>query len=129
MLINLIDTSFVEKQNGEFDRITAHSPIIGWAYDGNPIYGPFGYSIADDINSPLKIIKTSYETNINATQNRPVGYEPGFFIDDHIFNNSGDLDIHNGRFCKTPEFPNGVYAYFTSVGLGTVTNIVSIFYW
>ena len=20
-----------------------HSPIIGWAYDGNPIYGPFGY--------------------------------------------------------------------------------------
>jgi len=116
------ENSFVEKQNGEFDRITAHSPIIGWAYDGNPIYGPFGYSIADDINSPLKIIKTSYETNINATQNRPVGYEPGFFVDDHIFNNSGDLDIHNGRFCKTPEFPNGVYAYFTSVGLGTVTN-------
>ena len=21
-----------------------HSPIIGWAYDGNPIYGPYGYS-------------------------------------------------------------------------------------
>jgi len=21
-----------------------HSPIIGWAYDGNPIYGPFAYS-------------------------------------------------------------------------------------
>jgi hypothetical protein len=20
-----------------------HSPIIGWAYDGNPIYGPYGY--------------------------------------------------------------------------------------
>ena len=22
---------------------TAHSPIIGWAYDGHPIYGPYGY--------------------------------------------------------------------------------------
>ena len=22
-----------------------HSPIIGWAYDGNPIYGPYGLSL------------------------------------------------------------------------------------
>ena len=29
------------------------------------------------------------------------------------------LDIHNGRFGKTPEFPNGIYAYFATVGLGT----------
>ena len=29
------------------DTVTSpqvHSPIIGWAYDGNPIYGPYGYS-------------------------------------------------------------------------------------
>jgi len=26
-----------------------------------------------------------------------------------------DLDEHNGRFCATPEFPGGVYAYFTSI--------------
>ena len=31
-----------------------------------------------------------------------------------MYMNSGDLDIHNGRFCKTPEFPNGVYAYFAT---------------
>ena len=116
------ENSFVVRQNGEFDRIIAHSPIIGWAYDGNPIYGPFGYSIADDINSPLKIIETSYETNINTIKDRPIGYEPGFFVEDHIFTDKGDLDVHNGRFCKTPEFPNGVYAYFTSVGLGTLSN-------
>ena len=24
-----------------------HSPIIGWAYDGNPIYGPYGYDRKD----------------------------------------------------------------------------------
>ena len=29
--------------------------------------------------------------------------------------NSGDLDEHNGRFCITPEYPNGVYAYFTTI--------------
>lgn len=26
-----------------------------------------------------------------------------------------DLDIHNVRFCVTPEFPNGTYAYFVSI--------------
>ena len=26
-----------------------------------------------------------------------------------------DLDEHNGRFCITPEFPDGTYAYFTSI--------------
>ena len=46
----------------------------------------------------------------------------GFFVEDYVFNESGDLDTHNGRFGKTPEFPNGVYAYFSSVGLGTQTN-------
>jgi len=27
----------------------------------------------------------------------------------------GDLDECNGRWCVTPEFPNGTYAYFTTV--------------
>ena len=108
--------------NGEFDEITGHSPIIGWAYDGNPIYGPFGYTDPDDINSPLKIIKSSYILNSSGVNNRPNGYVGGFFVEDYVFNESGDLDIHNGRFGKTPEFPNGIYAYFTSVGLGTQTN-------
>ncbi len=26
-----------------------------------------------------------------------------------------DLDVYNGRWCVTPEFPNGTYAYFVSV--------------
>jgi len=25
------------------------------------------------------------------------------------------LDEHNGRFCVTPEYPNGIYCYFTTV--------------
>ena len=119
---NFENTFTVDANTGEFNQITAHSPIIGWAYDGNPIYGPFGYSDADDINSDLKILQSSYKTDISQVTNRPTGYAPGFFVEDHIFDESGDLDIHNGRFCKTPEFPNGIYAYFTTVGLGTNTN-------
>ena len=38
-----LEKSFSEKNNKEFDKITSHSPIIGWAYVGNQIYGPFGY--------------------------------------------------------------------------------------
>ena len=108
--------------NGEFNNITGHSPIVGWAYDGNPIYGPFGYSDPSNINSPLKILQSSYKTDVNRVNNRPSGYAAGFFVEDQIFDGSGDLDIHNGRFGKTPEFPNGVYAYFATVGLGTGTN-------
>ncbi len=32
-----------------------------------------------------------------------------------ILGSDFDLDEHNGRFCITPEFPNGVYAYFVSI--------------
>ena len=113
------EKSFDVKSNDEFDKITSHSPIIGWSYDGNPIYGPFGYSDPDNINSSLKILTSSYKKDITKVFNRPIGFEDGFFVNDYSFDSSGDLDIHNGRFCKTPEFPNGIYAYFSTVGLAT----------
>ena len=118
-IASTFEESFSVKPNGEFKEITDHSPIIGWAYDGNPIYGPFGYSDPDNINSDLKIIQSSYKLDTSKVTNRPSGFDAGFFVNDYIFDNSGDLDIHNGRFCKTPEFPNGIYAYFATVELGT----------
>ena len=36
-------------------------------------------------------------------------------VEDHTFTGTETLDEHNGRFCRTPEFPNGVYAYFMTV--------------
>ena len=121
-IANNFENTFTVTGSGEFNQIIGHSPIVGWAYDGNPIYGPFGYSDADNINSDLKIITPSYITDVNRIINRPPGYSAGFFVEDHVYNGTGDLDIHNGRFGKTPEFPNGVYAYFSTVGLGTGTN-------
>ena len=96
------------------DDKTKHSPIIGWAYDGNPIYGQYAYSDPTTQGS-LKDLKSSYIVNNTfvTSINRPEGFDVGFFIEDYIFDKTqGDLDAHNGRFAKTPEFPNGTYAYY-----------------
>jgi YHYH protein/Secretion system C-terminal sorting domain len=45
-------------------------------------------------------------------------YSLGYFREDYEFvsNTAQDyLDVHNGRFCVTPEYPNGTYAYFCTV--------------
>jgi hypothetical protein len=91
--------------------IKYHSPIIGWAYDGNPIYGPYGY--ADPEGGAVKRMQSSYRILNSAL--RPSQYPVGFFIEDYFYDGDGDLDIYNGRYCKTPEFPDGVYAYFTTI--------------
>jgi len=110
------------KLQTEFKDINSskHSPIIGWAYDGNPIYGPYGYSDPEDEDSETKLLNTGYELDESNVKNRPLEFTPGFFSDDYRFTGSGDLDEHNGRFCKTPEFPNGVYAYFATLNSGNV---------
>jgi hypothetical protein len=53
------------------------------------------------------------------SQTRPVGY----YIEDYAYlgdcgkipGKDFDLDELNGRWCVTPEFPNGTYAYFTTI--------------
>jgi hypothetical protein len=100
-------------QNGRETLSDAHSPIIGWAYDGNPIYGPYGYSTPSG-GSP-KLLKSGY--SISLQDNRPSLnlYPEGFFVEDYEYIGDGDLDQSNGRFCITPEYPNGTYAYFATV--------------
>ena len=98
-----------------------HSPIIGWANDGNPIYGGFGLSDPEDFNSGFRALKTAYDLNPDAIYGRPslINYPAGFFVDDYQFTDNGDLDEYNGRYCRTPEFPNGVYAYFAGISTDT----------
>ena len=39
-----------------------------------------------------------------------------FGLEDYEYiENSGTLDEHNGRYCVTPEYPNGTYAYFVTI--------------
>jgi len=87
------------------------SGIIGWAYDGNPIYGPFGYSDPKDKFSEVKQLKPGYKIKASNVEDRPSGFFNGFFVEDYEFNNNGDLDEYNGRYEVNDEFPNGVYAY------------------
>lgn len=105
---------------------TEHSPIIGWSFDGWPIYGPFGYSSAMDNTSAIERMTSSWSLRNITT--RTVLYDGtdvtdgpavsatfplGIYIQDYGYTaNSGDLDYYNGRYCVTPEYPSGTYAYF-----------------
>jgi len=82
----------------------SHSPIVGWAYDGCPIYGPFAYQNTNGTGGIIRM-RSGY-----ILQSKTPG--PFSFAEEYSFTNAGTLDEHNGRFCVTPEFPNGVYAYF-----------------
>ena len=105
-----------EIASGEFnDTGTTHSPIIGYAYDGHPIYGPFGFSDPLDPTSGVRPLETGYKLDPSIVVDRPSGFSDGFFIEDYTYDATGDLDVHNTRFCKTPEYPNGTYAYFAGI--------------
>jgi len=68
-----------------------HSAIIGFASDGYPIYGPIGY-----VNGQAKIMRSSY-------------------VQRTYLRFAGDLDICNGIFGPTPEYPDGVYHYHMTI--------------
>lgn len=109
---------------------TQHSPLLGFAYDGYPIYGAYGFKNADGTGGVSRI-KSAYELrNISQRTHAPDGtdvpdgpdvdatYFLGYFREDYQFvshNEEDYLDEHNGRFCITPEYPNGTYAYFCTV--------------
>ena len=108
-----------------------HSPLIGFAYDGFPVYGAFGYANADGTGGITRIksgyqlrnitVRTNYADG-TAVSNGPAvssTYPLGYFREDYEWvshpTDASYLDVHNGRFCKTPEYPNGTYAYFATV--------------
>lgn len=100
---------------------TQHSPLIGFAYDGFPIYGAYGYVNTDGTGGIVRI-KSSYQLKTTrGTGNVPseTSWPLGTFREDYEYVNhssqSDYLDEHNGRFCVTPEYPNGIYCYFTTV--------------
>ncbi|MCX7429462.1 MAG: Ig-like domain-containing protein, partial [Planctomycetia bacterium] len=149
-----------EGSDGDFSEVTTalhHSPIIGWAFDGYPIYGPYGYSDSNDPASAVTRIQSSFSlrsittrttlpgwaaqlsgaklgasatstsadgvyTMTTAQQGLYAGpavsttYPLGRYGEDYAYvPGAGNLDQFNGRWCRTPEFPNGTYAYFTTI--------------
>lgn len=194
-----------EFAGGSYTHADGHSKIIGFAKDGYPIYGPYGYdspmvassrvtrmtssyvpnntstgrpqaltvTVLESVsNSNTIVVDTSYGLNpgmriINSTGSVPYnsitilendlstiqvsgaplkspsnsisllsrGYTvklssaitvsqgdtitfdflAGAFIEDYAYiENSGTLDRFNGRYCVTPDYPLGTYAYFAT---------------
>lgn len=118
-----------------------HSPILGWAMDGYPIYGPYGYSNPADPTSPIKRIQSGFRLRamtqrtslpdwalpnhpnvsqtLTSSQYGPTvstDFPRGRYVEDYEWASGvGDLDQYNGRFTVTPEFPSGTYAYYVTI--------------
>jgi hypothetical protein len=140
--------------------LTKHSPIVGWAADGLPIYGPYGYASPMDAASGIRrmvsgfvlrngtygigaiSLNTSGRTTLPAWASRvqtvafkngpavSATYAPGHYIEDFDYlgdltktapstkyqlGTDFDLNEQNVRFCVTPEYPAGTWAYFTTL--------------
>ncbi len=111
----ILDDNIFVDINGQLKEKTnlVHSPIVGWAYDGSPIYGPYGHDTAT--GGVIRRIVSSYTVNLKPNRSSVSDFSLGSFIEDYDYTADGDLDKYNGRFCKTPEYPNGVYAYFCTI--------------
>jgi hypothetical protein len=127
--IGTTETSIVSYLGGSLTHTDGHSKIVGWSLDGYPIYGPFGYEQPLDNNSLVRAMissYTTYETSLDVPARNidgalsTVTYPMGMFVQDYYYNGSGDLDAHNGRYCITPEYPSGTYAYFCSIDANTL---------
>ena len=137
---------------------TAHSPIVAWAADGLPVYGPYGYSDPTNAASGVRRMISGFTlrngtngtTNITVRQVLPLWaqriqnratlaanqygpavnatYALGHYIEDFDYRGdlgqtqttgatvlNFDLNEQNVRFCVTPEFPAGTWAYFTPI--------------
>ena len=95
---------------------TKHSPLVGWAADGFPVYCMYAHIDPKDPTSEIVQLRSSFRLKDGdrpGGENSPGGKYDGTFFEDYVYvTGSGDLDECNGRFCKTPEFPEGTYAYF-----------------
>jgi hypothetical protein len=110
---------------------TQHSPLIGFAYDGFPIYGAYGYANVDGTGGIVRMkssyqlrnitTRTVYADGTDVTDGPAVSttYPLGYFREDYEYvahpTDASYLDAHNGRFCVTPEYPTGIYCYFATV--------------
>ncbi len=110
---------------------TQHSPLLGFTYDGFPIYGAYGFANTDGTGGVVRM-KSGYQLRNITTRTVwadgtdvldgpavSTTYPLGYFREDYEFvahpSDPSYLDSHNGRFCVTPEYPLGMYCYFATV--------------
>lgn len=108
-----------------------HSPIVGYAFDGYPIYGPYAY-VNTNGTGGIARMQSSYrlrsitvrQTLPDGTPLTPAQYGPavsatfplGYYAEDFEYvAGLGNLDAYNGRTAVTPEYPGGTYAYYVTI--------------
>lgn len=113
-----------------------HSPIMGWSFDGYPVYGPYVYSNPKSSSSSVILAKSCWtlktSRSCSPTSSSPPSVSEGPYIEDFtytasltsatdIYNNGGSttyssttchLDLYNMRYGVTPESPTTpIYFY------------------
>jgi len=126
--INLYPSTELRTSINDVNTELKSSPILGWAYDGNPILGPYIYS-----NASIGIVTSGYntkdvETLSNQLKRPPTSkFSSGYFIEDYEYiPGISELDEHNGMYISTDrgELSSGTYAYFMTVDNKTDNNPV-----
>jgi arylsulfatase A-like enzyme len=82
---------------------TGRTSLPGWA--------------ADAQNRSATLSSNRYGPPVNATYILGHYIEDYDYLGDHGFIQATDFDLdrYNGRFCITPDYPEGIYAYFVSI--------------
>lgn len=105
--------------------------LMGWAADGYPIYAPFvdsAYYFGSSADGPRAEVRSSYRLKSGYrprpsvdNPDQPGGIYDGTFAQDYEYlPGSGDLDECNGRFGRTPEYPEGIYHYFVTTSFPAI---------
>ena len=86
--------------------------LIGFAGDGFPIYGPYGYVNPTNTATNVVALLSAWRLKSGTRPSGPGGTYDGTYVEDYeyVFG-SGDLDECNGRFGRTHEYPAGTYYY------------------
>ena len=116
----------------DINNNATHSPIIGYTFDGFPVYGAYAFTFTNGTGA-IKRMQSSYSTTTTATRAGGPAvsgtYPVGCYMEDYAYTmGSGDLDARNGRFCITPEYPAGIYAYFVTLDAALVPEFPYTFY-
>ena len=98
---------------------------IGFAADGFPIYYKYAYSDAENTNSNIIEMTPSYELKTGTRPGdgitAPCDVYTGVYSNDYQYvENLGHLDEANGRYGKTPEYPEGTYYYMITTDFPSI---------
>lgn len=101
-----------------------HSPLVGWAGDGFPIYVTYAYADPRNAKGPVAAMTSSYRLKSGTRPSGPGGPYNGWFNEDYEYvAGAGDLDQANGRFGVTPEYPKGTYYYVLTEAYPSIPNM------